>query len=132
MAQIGNLGSLITFEVSSDKILTFSKLTRTVKGRWNTHNVISGKPISEFVGPDEGSIQLPIFLSVMHGISPRDTMEKIENAVENGTPLTFVVGGRKIGNYQWKITSMSETWNKVIKDGQLAEANVTLTLEEYA
>ncbi|MCD7862874.1 MAG: phage tail protein [Lachnospiraceae bacterium] len=132
MAQIGNLGSLITFEVSSDKILTFSKLTRTVKGRWNTHNVISGKPVSEFLGPDVGTIQLPIYLSVMHGVKPIDILDAINDAVENGEAFTFVIGGRKIGNYQWKITNASEVWGSVIKDGQLASANLTLTLEEYA
>ena len=34
MAVVGNLGSLITFEVSSDKVLTFDNMKRTVKGRW--------------------------------------------------------------------------------------------------
>lgn len=131
MAQIGNLGKLIVFEVSSDKVLTFKNMTQSVKGRWTTHAVIGNKPVSEFLGAGQRTISLPIFLSVNHGVRPRSTIEKIEKAVENGTPYSFVIGGNKVGANQWVITEMSETWDEIIKDGRLASANLTLTLTEY-
>lgn len=131
MATIGNLGKLIVFEVSSKKIQTFESMKQTVKGRWATHAVIGGKPISEFLGSDLSSITLTIMLSVNHGVRPRATIEKIEKAVESGTPYPLVIGGKQVGKYQWKITSMSESWDKVIRDGALVEAKLTLTLEEY-
>ena len=131
MAQVGNLGKLIVFEVSSDKVLTFNKMTQTVKGRWTTHAPVGGKPIPEFLGPDQRGINLSIFLSVNHGIRPRTTIENIEKAVEKGTPLPFVLGGSKIGSNQWVITSMSETWDEIIMDGRLVSAHLTLTLAEY-
>lgn len=131
MAQIGNLGKLIVFEVSSDKVLTFGKMTKSVKGRWTTHAVIGNKPKSEFLGPDQGNISLPIFLTVNHGVRPRSTIEKIEEAVEKGTPFSFVIGGKKVGNHKWVITNMSETWGDIIKDGRLVSANLTLNLAEY-
>ena len=131
MAQIGNLGKLIVFEVSGDKVLTFKKMTQTVKGRWTTHAVIGNKPVSEFLGAGQRIISLPIFLSVNHGVRPRSTIEKIEKAIEKGTPYSFVIGGNKVGSNQWVITEMSETWDEIIKDGRLASANLTLTLAEY-
>lgn len=131
MAQIGNLGKLIVFEVSSDKVLTFKNMTRSVNGRWSTHNPIGRKPVSEFLGPGQGGIKLDIFLSAMHGVRPRKTLEKIEKAVEKGTPLPFVLGGKKVGSNQWVITDMSETWGEIIKDGRLTSVNVTLNLSEY-
>lgn len=131
MAKIGNLGTLIVFSVSSSKILTFSSMTQTVKGRWATHDVIGGKPVSEFQGPGLRSITLPILLHARHGVKPRTTMEKIERAVENGTPYPLVIGGKRVGKYQWKITQMSEAWEKIIKDGRLVSVSLTLTLEEY-
>ena len=131
MAQIGNLGKLIVFEVSSETVRTFQKMTQTVSGRWTTHNPIGGKPVSEYLGPGQRASSLPIFLSVNHGVKPRATIEKIEKAVEKGEPFPFVVGGQKIGNNQWVITSMSETWDEIIKDGRLVSAHVTLTLAEY-
>lgn len=131
MARIGNLGKLIVFEVSSQKVLTFHNMTQTVKGRWASHAVIGGKPISEFLGPDLRSVSIPIYLSAVHGVRPRSTLEKIEKAVEKGTPYPLVIGGKKVGKNKWKITQVSETWGEVIRDGRLVSANVTISLEEY-
>lgn len=131
MATIGNLGNLITFSVSSDKVLTFDRMQRNISGRWATHEVIGGKPKLEFLGSDDRTVTLPIFLSAAHGIKPRKTLDNIADAVENGTVLTFVVGGKTIGKNKWVITSSSETWDVLIKDGQLVQASVSLTLKEY-
>lgn len=132
MAQIGNLGSLITFEVSSNKVLTFDKMQRTVKGRWAQHEVIGGKPVSEYLGPGQQQITFTVFLSSAHGVKPRKIVEAMEQAVENGTPFTFVIGGKKVGSNQWVIESISETWGEIIDSGSLLSAHLTLTLSEYA
>lgn len=131
MAQVGNLGKLIVFEVSDKMVRTFKTMSQTVKGRWATHEVIKGKPVSEFLGPGQRSMNLTIHLSTSLGVKPRTIIERIEKAVEEGTPYPFVLGGKKVGNYQWVITDMSETWDVIIKDGVLAAANLTLTLAEY-
>lgn len=47
MALVGNLGSFIIFEVSSNKVLTFSGMSRKVTGRWAEHQVIGGKAEAE-------------------------------------------------------------------------------------
>lgn len=131
MAQIGNLGKLIVFEVNSKKVLTFSSMTKTVKGRWTTHDIIGNKPKSEFLGAGQGAISLNIYLSVNHGVKPRSTIEKIEKSVENGTPYLLVIGGKQVGDNQWVITDMSETWNDIIMDGNLVSANLSINLAEY-
>lgn len=131
MGSIGNLGRLIVFEVNADKVLTFGKLTQSVKGRWTTQNPISGKPYSEFLGPGQRTISLSVYLSAVHGTKPRKTMERIEAAIENGTPYELVIGGKKVGSSQWVITDMSESWETVIKDGMLVSASLSLNLSEY-
>jgi phage protein U len=131
MAEIGNLGELITFQVSSKKVLTFHDMQRNVKGKWVAHDVIGKKPKSEFIGPDLQQVTLPIFLSSVHRVKPRKTIERIEKAVEKGTPFTFVIGGKKVGKHQWVIENMSDTWGEIIEDGRLVAANITLTLREY-
>lgn len=131
MATIGNLGELITFEVSSDKILTFDKLTRTVKGRWSTHSIIGKKPKSEFVGADLQNGSLNIKLNATHGVKPRKTLKAIEKAVEEGTVMPLVIGGKKVGSNSWVITQSSETWDCIFSKGELITASVSLTLQEY-
>lgn len=131
MGKIGNLGKLIIFEVNGEKVLTFDKMTQTIKGRWAIQEPILGKPYTEFLGPGQRTISLPIYLSAMHGVGPRKTMERIEKAVESGTPYPLIIGNRKVGFYQWVITEMSETWGQVIQGGNLVSANLTLRLGEY-
>lgn len=131
MAKIGNLGKLIVFEVSDQKVLTFRNMMKKVSGRWTTHSAIGKKPVSEFLGPGQGAISLDIYLTVNHGVKPRSTIKKIEKAIESGTPYLFVIGGEQVGSHQWVITDMSETWNDIIMDGRLASTNLTLNLAEY-
>ena len=131
MAHIGNLGSLITFEVNSKKVLTFNNMEQTVSGRWATHDLIHCKPMPEYLGPGQRKISLPIYLTVMHGVNPRQTIERLEEAAENGTPYTFVLKGRKVGKYQWVVESVSETWGEIIEGGRLCSAHLTLSLAEY-
>lgn len=135
--QIGNLGKLITFKVSADykkgrmKVVTFQNMTQSVRGRWTSHAIIGKKPVSEFLGPDMRQITLPIVLSVDLGINPRKVLDSLEKAVEKGSAYDFVIGGKKVGKYQWCITGMSETWDIVMNNGMLVQAKVSLTLEEY-
>lgn len=131
MAQVGNLGDLIIFSVSYERLLTFNKLNRTVKGRWASHEIIGKKPRAEFIGPGSQSLSFPIYLTVMHGVKPRKVIEEIEEAIENGEPFDFVVGGKKIGKNKWVIESASETWDALIDDGKLVACNLNLTLSEY-
>lgn len=128
---IGNLGKTIVFEVSSDKVLTFYNLNRTVKGRWTKHNRILSKPKPEFLGPELDGNSFNVYLSAMHGVKPRKTIEEIEKAVLNGTVMDFIVGGKKIGSNKWAILYVSEAWKCVYSKGELVSAEITLTLQEY-
>lgn len=38
---IGNWGSVIKFEVSTRKMLTFQNMKRTVSGRWESHSILN-------------------------------------------------------------------------------------------
>lgn len=129
--KIGNLGKLITFSVSGDKVLTFDNMSQTVKGRWTAHSLIGKKPRSEFLGADRRQITFEIMLDATMGVNPRKIIKKIEKAVEKGRPYTLVIGGEKIGRNQWAVESVSEAWDKVILDGVLVSAKLNLTLLEY-
>lgn len=132
---IGNLGSLITFKVNTErkklKVLTFSKLNQKVSGRYSTHNIIGKKPKTEFLGPGLRTLSFEVTLSAMHGVRPRKTLERIEKAVESGKAYTFTLGGSKVGKNKWVITNMSESWNTIYNKGELVEATLSLSLQEY-
>lgn len=131
MAEIGNLGKLITFQVSSKRVLTFSNFQQSVKGRWTQHNRIQKKAVSEFLGADLRSASLTIKLNSMLGVKPRTILKRIEKAIEKGTAFTFVLGGNKIGKNQWVITDASESWDTVLSGGELVSCTLSLSLTEY-
>ncbi len=131
MPQVGNLGSLIRFAVSDNQLLTFKNLTHEVKGRWASHSVIGDKPVREYLGPDTGSVTMEVQINSDMGVRPRSVIDSIEAATMYGYPMMLVIGGQRIGDRNWVITSHSQAWNKVIADGRLISATIKITLEEY-
>lgn len=130
MATIGSLGSLIMFEVSDKKILTFKDLQVNASGSWSYHDIISKKPRSEFNGAELKDSSFSIVLSAEHGVKPRETMDKIVKAVESGQVMPFTLGGKVIGS-NWIIKSNSGMYDIVMNKGEVAKATVKITLEEY-
>jgi len=51
--------------------------------------------------------------------------------VESGEINPMVIGGKRVGKNRWRITATSETWDTVYYRGELVEASVTVTMEEY-
>lgn len=128
---IGTLGRNVVFEVSDDRVFTFSELTREVTSRWTNHEPQGVKPKPEFLGAGLQTASLTITLSVTLGVRPRDVLEAIENMVENGTAETLVIGNRPVGSNPFRLTGSSEAWNTVYNRGELARATLTISLEEY-
>lgn len=131
MGVIGNFGSRIIFETSDQKVLSFSGLSRKVSGKYAKHSIIGQKDRPEFTGPGNASVSFKMVLDVSMGIRPRDILENIEEAVENGEAEYLVIGGRIIGKNKFYISSVSETYDVVMKGGELARASVTVNMEEY-
>lgn len=131
MAVVGTLGHRIVFEVSDEKAMLLQDMSREIKSRWTTHETFGSKPKSEFLGPDNQSISMSIYLSSNLGVRPREVMEAIAAMVESGTAERLVIGGRPVGNRPFRLTGSSEAWNTIYNRGELAKATVSVTLEEY-
>lgn len=127
---IGYFGDVI-FETSDQRILTFSNFKYDSAGRWEKHNVISQKPVSEFVGPDLDTITFTINLNGSYGVKPRDQMELWNSMVNNGTVDVLVIGTKALGQDKWAVKSVSEAWNTVFNMGELYSGSIDVTLEEY-
>lgn len=128
---IGNWGSTITFEVNSNKALTFTNFKREVSGRWKSHPIIGAKPKQEFAGPEASSVAFDVTLSAEHGVNPRSTIKRMENAAENGNVDYLYIGGTKVGKGKMMLESMSETWDEVWNRGELVRAKMSLSFSEY-
>ena len=132
MAQIGNFGKLITFEVSSEKMLALKDLKRTVAGRWKKHEIVGAAPRSEFQGPDLDETTVTEILSAEHGVKPRATIERLEAAARSGEVDYLIIGGKRVGTGKVYISSISEEWDTIWNKGELVKATINITFAEYA
>ena len=132
MAQIGNFGKLITFEVSSEKMLALKDLKRTVAGRWKKHEIVGAAPRSEFQGPDLDETTITAILSAEHGVKPRATIERLEAAARSGEVDYLIIGGKRVGTGKVYISSISEEWDTIWNKGELVKATINITFAEYA
>ena len=132
MAQIGNFGKLITFEVSSEKMLALKDLKRTVAGRWKKHEIVGAAPRSEFQGPDLDETTVTAILSAEHGVKPRATIERLEAAARSGEVDYLIIGGKRVGTGKVYISSISEEWDTIWNKGDLVKATINITFAEYA
>lgn len=132
MATVGNFGKLITFEVSSNKMLALSDFKRTVVGRWKKHELIGAAPRPEFQGPDSDETTVTAILSAEHGVKPRATIERLESAVRSGEVDYLIIGGKRVGSGKVYISSISEEWDTIWSRGELVKATINITFAEYA
>ena len=131
MRKLGSWGKDLVFSVSSDKVLTFKKLNREVSARWASHTPTFGKPKREFLGADLETITLDITLNAFLGVNITKTIKKLESALKVGRANYIVIGGKRIANYKFNLTKISEAYNVVYRDGFISEADITLTFTEY-
>lgn len=128
---IGHIGKTVVFETSDRKILNFTKMQRTVKGRWASHSRIGKKPKKQFLGPDADQLNFSITLNAEHGVRPRKTIENIEKLIRTGKPQTVVIGSKKVGSNKYAITEISESWETILNKGEVVKITCDITLEEY-
>jgi phage protein U len=127
---IGYYGDII-FETSDTKILNFTGLTIETAARFATHEVISSKPVTEYIGPGLGTIFFTVNLNGNNGVKPREQLEKWRALAEDGIADILVIGTKQIGKYYWVVKSISEAWNTIFNGGELFSASLNVTLEEY-
>lgn len=128
---IGNWGTDIVFSVSDHRVLTFNDMNHSVSSSWATHSRIGLKDQVEYLRPNLQKLTFTITLDASFGVRPRSILEKLERHAEKGHIFPFVVGGKRIGSYRWRITDLSETWETVYNKGELYRAKVNVTMEEY-
>lgn len=128
---IGSIGKTVIFETSDQRVLNFTKLNKTVKGRWAKHARIGKKPKKQFLGPDDDGLTFSITLNAEHGVKPRKTIGNIEKLVRKGTPQKVVIGSKALSSNKFVISELSENYETVLNKGEVVKITCDITLEEY-
>lgn len=119
------------FEVSSNRIRTFNSFTRGGSGRWEEHEIIHQKPLSEFIGPDLEQIGFTIRLDISHGVNPEKELKRLREIRDTGEVLILIIGGEPVTDNFWALRSLEEQHVSFGGGGELLLANAELTLKEY-
>ena len=127
---IGTLGGII-FTTSSFMVLTPKGFQRSVSSRWATHELIGGRPKTQYIGPGLQSVSFEMTLKADYGVRPRLMLEILARMCESPLAYPLIIGGRPVGDHNWRVVSVSETYNVVYNFGELASATVQVSLEEY-
>jgi hypothetical protein len=124
-----NGAAVITFEVSSDKVLTWDDREPLGRGALGHPSVFGKKPLREFMGPGLDSIELPIRLDKARGVIPATSSGSMRKQRDEGNVLQFTIGDQLVGD--WVVEDIQETWTRFDKKGVLLVAEVRLSLGEY-
>lgn len=127
---IGYLGDIV-FLVSEKEILTFENLRVESSSRWAEYPVQGDKSFTEFKGPNTKNCTLNITFDAQYGVTPVLMYEKIHNYCEDGTPISLVVGGRRIGAPKHVVKSVSSSFDIVLQHGEVLKLTTNITLMEY-
>lgn len=128
---IGNFGKKIIFSISDGKILTFSEFEENISARWSNRNIQKKKPRSEFLGADLRTITLTITLDASLGVKPAQTRDKLIKICEKGQVDYLVIGAKKLSSNKFKIESISNVWNVILRKGKVARMTMNVTFSEY-
>lgn len=127
MAKIGNWGRYLKFQTDDSRILNFDGFRRKVSARVGKHNLISRRPVLEYLGPDLQSITFKVELNAMVGVRPRKEEEKLLKKIGYVAPL--VIGGKKICS-RAMLTGVGSAYNIVLGKGEVLSISLDVTMTE--
>lgn len=130
MGKIGCLGD-IPFKVSSETVQTISNAKWTGTAKFSTHQRSGGDALTEFVGNEPDKFTFDMVLSAFLGVDPMECVDKINTYRREGRALPLVIGDRSYGQYRWTITSSSVSLQTTDGKGNVLEAKLSVTLQEY-
>lgn len=127
---IGYMGDIV-FLASSHYFLTPSNTERSTAGRWQDHELIYKKPVSEFLGADLQEMSFDLFLSKQYGIDPKKQYEELKTMCETGAVFPLILGGRPVSQNYWTLRSLSLSDVYYTPTGKMHTAKVSVKLKEY-
>lgn len=130
VATIGSFADIV-FEVSMDKVLTPSDISRGGSARWSTHDINMKKPMPEFLGPGQEAVSYKIVLKASHGVAPDKTMDILRNFRDAGKVSSFVLGSKPVTSNYWYIDDIQENHKQIDGAGRILFIEATLSLKEY-
>lgn len=127
---VGGLGRVV-FLVSSKYIKTINDLEINKSVNYAEHRIIKGKPKLEFLNNNLDTLTFKIRLNIFYNVNPLAAAKELENYMNNGEILRFILGAKKVGSGKYVITELKESHRKFTAIGTVSEIELEVNLKEY-
>lgn len=127
---IGYMGNIV-FITSSHYLLTPSEFQRSSQSRWEEHDLILHKPVSQFKGAGLEKLTFKIHLRADHNVSPITQLMELRRMRDTGEVFPLIIGGRPVTQNYWRLDSISEENNYYNSVGRLIQSTANVSLTEY-
>jgi ribosomal protein L7Ae-like RNA K-turn-binding protein len=74
---------------------------------------------------------LTIVLDASLGVKPMAMRNKLIKICEKGQVEYLVVGSKRLSSHKFKIESISNAWDYIIKKGKVVQMTMDVTFSEY-
>lgn len=128
--RVGNWGNIIKFKVSERKVITFKEMRHSIPIQTQKHVTCIGKPKLQFIAPDLETLSFTMELNAMLCKHPKQYEEKLIRAAQSGVYAPLVIG-RKTILQKAIITSLSTSYDIVIRDGGIYSLKIDVSMSEY-
>ena len=125
---IGNFGDVV-FMVSAEHVKTFENYKRISRAVYADHEVVLGKPASEFTGEELDDISFTMAFNATLGVSPADEADRLREMKSSGFAHMLVIGGRVLGWFT--LREVGETVTHTLRGGTTV-STVDIMIKEYA
>lgn len=135
MATVGSFGNIAFYCTSvngKNKILSFHDLGRSSSAGFAEHERNGEKAYLEFGGDGLDEITLTIETDARYGVKPLAVQDELFQKKAMGQAEFFVLGGRKVGENPFVITSISAGFKVLYVDGRPIAMSFQVTMKEYA
>lgn len=135
MASVGSFGDvdfLCTYVNGKNQILSFHELSRSSAASYAEHERNGGKSYLEYGGDGLDELTLTVEADARYGIKPLEVQDRLFSMKSSGQAASFVMGGKRVGNYPYVITNIVEDFKVLYVDGRPIKISFQLTLKEYA
>ncbi len=135
VATVGNFGDIAFYCTSTNgknQILSFHDLSRSSEANFAEHGRNGKKAYLEFGGDGLDEITMTIQADARYGVKPSEVQDKLFQRKAMGQAEYLVLGGRKIGENPFVITSISEGFKTLYTDGRPIAISFQVTMKEYA
>lgn len=134
MATVGYFGD-VKFYVKRDKkkieMLSFENAQWESSINIEEHHIQNKKPVLECIDRNADTFSMDIYISAVNHVHPMNVFSKLRGYCLNGRVYPLVIGGKRIGSFQFVIEKISGSLDKFYKNGKLISVTASVTFREY-